>query len=423
MDEQTPNRGIKRTGSEISPPSNMPLEKVQVQEDMPSWAKLLLNGQNNIIETINGLKTSVDFSCTQSQAANTATEALQGEVNQLKSENQALKSKINKLEQWCAMLEQRLDGCENYSRKPNLLISGVNEDDTENCNAVAKKFFADKLDVAVEDQDIGTAHRVGTKSSDAQKSRPLLVRFNNMNKRQSVMTNAFKLKNTKLSVNQDYCQNTLAARRKLLSIYNHCKRHPQYKIGLKLNGDRLIIKGKAYTVANLDSLPDDLNPAKLATPTENGVTLFFTENSPLSNFYKCKFSIGGQEYCCVEQYLWARKAIVYGDEQSLYRIMNTDSQVMMKRVGHGIKPKDDGKVWLEMMPEVMTQGVHAKFTQNDNLKQFLAETGETILAEANPRDTKWGCGFGMFHTDAFNTNKWQGLNELGKIMMQVRDDL
>ena len=38
----------------------------------------------------------------------------------------------------------------------------------------------------------------------------------------------------------------------------------------------------------------------------------------------------------------------------------------------------------------MKVGLQAKFDQNLKLKQFLLDTGTTILVDANPKDKYWG---------------------------------
>ncbi len=56
-----------------------------------------------------------------------------------------------------------------------------------------------------------------------------------------------------------------------------------------LNVDKLIINGSVYTVDSLSTLPSELSPARRATRTdgEAGVTIFFTDVSPMLNFNKC----------------------------------------------------------------------------------------------------------------------------------------
>ncbi len=49
--------------------------------------------------------------------------------------------------------------------------------------------------------------------------------------------------------------------------------------------DKHIIEGRSYTVDSLDRLPQELSPARVATRTNGEIIAFFSEASPLSNFF------------------------------------------------------------------------------------------------------------------------------------------
>lgn len=43
--------------------------------------------------------------------------------------------------------------------------------------------------------------------------------------------------------------------------------------------------------------------------------------------------------------------------------------------------------------------------------------------EANPKDSIWSCGLAANDPDIFDQSKWKGQNLLGKILMQIREEL
>lgn len=61
---------------------------------------------------------------------------------------------------------------------------------------------------------------------------------------------------------------------------------------------------------------------------------------------------------------------------------------------------------------VMYHILVAKFTQNENLKKVLLDTGDKILVENSPYDYYWGCG-----------KNETGENRLGKLLMHLRNKL
>ena len=72
--------------------------------------------------------------------------------------------------------------------------------------------------------------------------------------------------------------------------------------------------------------------------------------------------------------------------------------------------------WDTLRFEVMKRVVRAKFADPD-LAEMLRGTGERELIELNTwRDSTWGCVLGK-------DGSWKGRNELGKILMRVREEL
>ncbi len=60
-------------------------------------------------------------------------------------------------------------------------------------------------------------------------------------------------------------------------------------------------------------------------------------------------------------------------------------------------------------------------TESKDLKQFVLETGDTELIEANPHDKYWGVGLALKDTNQLkDKNQWKGLNKLGNILNDIR---
>ena len=57
------------------------------------------------------------------------------------------------------------------------------------------------------------------------------------------------------------------------------------------------------------------------------------------------------------------------------------------------------------------------------LRKALLETEDAFLAEANPKDSIWGIGLDAETARQTNYYDWPGENFLGKILMEVRDEL
>ena len=69
----------------------------------------------------------------------------------------------------------------------------------------------------------------------------------------------------------------------------------------------------------------------------------------------------------------------------------------------------------------MQQVLMAKFTQVPECKEALLATGTKVVAEASPRDCKWGVGVGA--KKALDPANWRGANLLGDTLVRVREEI
>jgi hypothetical protein len=80
-------------------------------------------------------------------------------------------------------------------------------------------------------------------------------------------------------------------------------------------------------------------------------------------------------------------------------------------------------VWTKAREEAMFIACYAKFKNNSDILQLLQETGDRILVEASPTDAVWGIGLAPNNPRALNPINWNGMNLLGKCLMDVREVL
>ena len=142
-----------------------------------------------------------------------------------------------------------------------------------------------------------------------------------------------------------------------------------------------------------------------------------------SQWFYAPFVIEGIQYETAEQYMMAKKALLFHDYEHYVLIMNERDPQRCKELGKQVR-NFDAVVWDRCKEEIVYNGNYAKFDQNVKArKHYLFNTGDTILAEASPFDTVWGIGLEADHPDATNPAKWKGQNLLGKILMRVRKEL
>ncbi|CAH2213487.1 NADAR family protein [Tepidibacter aestuarii] len=153
-------------------------------------------------------------------------------------------------------------------------------------------------------------------------------------------------------------------------------------------------------------------------PNKNGKIT----KSCFSQWWMSEFSIGLDKYCCMEQYMMAEKARLFGDKEIKKEIMECKDPKEIKRLGRKVRNFDE-EIWNDVKHSIVLNGNYNKFIQNDDLREFLISTGDKILVEASPYDNIWGIGMSADNENINNPLSWKGQNLLGFALMEVRDEL
>ena len=145
--------------------------------------------------------------------------------------------------------------------------------------------------------------------------------------------------------------------------------------------------------------------------------------SCLSQWWMAEFRdfIYCNTYCCMEQYMMAEKARLFGDEDILQQILACKSPKAIKALGRKVR-NFASSVWDDVKHSIILTGSWNKFTQDDSLRKFFSETKD-VLVEASPYDSIWGIKMAADNIDSKNPCKWKGQNMLGFALMEVRDEI
>jgi len=133
------------------------------------------------------------------------------------------------------------------------------------------------------------------------------------------------------------------------------------------------------------------------------ITTFTDEYAFLSNFFPCSLFAGGT----LEHAYQACKCV---DPQERAAILAAPTAGRAKRLGSQCRLRPD---WEQIKDQVMLDLLRVKFSLPE-LRQRLLATGDAPLEEGNQwNDRYWGiCPAGS----------GDGLNRLGTLLMQVRDE-
>lgn len=163
-------------------------------------------------EEMRSLKTTVDDLKRSLEFTQCEVDDLRKEVKRLEKEKSADKTIIDDLKKQCQtadgnfeVLEDRCDYLEDYSRRNNVHIIGLEErpggETWEQTAEQVQKLLADKMQLP--DLPLERAHRVGQRME--LRARPVVARFLRYSDRELVMRNATKLRGTRIFINDDLC--------------------------------------------------------------------------------------------------------------------------------------------------------------------------------------------------------------------------
>lgn len=146
------------------------------------------------------------------------------------------------------------------------------------------------------------------------------------------------------------------------------------------------------------------------------------ENGYLSNWYPSRFTANDISFSSMEQYMMYKKAECFKDKDTAAKILATDDVAQIKALGRLVANYNES-YWNGVRQIIVFEGLLAKFSQNEDLKERLKSTGNDILAECAVRDRIWGIGLSMKDPNRFEIDKWNGQNLLGYALMMVREKL
>jgi ribA/ribD-fused uncharacterized protein len=132
------------------------------------------------------------------------------------------------------------------------------------------------------------------------------------------------------------------------------------------------------------------------------------EYGELSNFAPYPIKLRGKLWPTSEHFFQAQKFENRADQEDIRKV---SSPMIAARMGRDRKRKLR-RDWERVKVGIMREAVEAKFRQHAELTELLLATGDAKLVEHTENDDYWGDG-----------GDGSGRNELGRILMAVRDAL
>lgn len=176
---------------------------------------------------------------------------LRDEVVQVQQENAGIKAEMQCLKAELHGVKNHAVANEQYSRRNNVKIFGLQDEPEENCVTKVVQIVKEKLEIELTASQILAAHR--TRSQ--RKPQPMIVRFDAYATKMSVLKARSRLKGTRVSIAEDLCKD-------LMTVLNRVKEDDRV-VSSWAWGGKVLIKdrhGKVHSVLygqSLDDIIDD----------------------------------------------------------------------------------------------------------------------------------------------------------------------
>lgn len=259
----TADTGKKMSTIEIATKDNIE-NKTEI---IPQWARTLLEKvtqTHDVVASlearIKNLETIVDMAKQKaSEAKEIATHALdlasggKDLAKECMEQTSDFENKLENIEKENKLLRQQIQQMNDYSRRENLILEGLEDDCNETHETLQKKlhtFIKDKLAVVdASNIQIDKFHRLG--KSDPERCRAVIMRFKSTGDRMNIWNKRKNLKGSKYYLKEDFSPATKEARHKL-NPYLRAARAAGRRATLV--GEKLLVNGARYTVEDMPSL-------------------------------------------------------------------------------------------------------------------------------------------------------------------------
>ena len=311
----------------------------------------------------------------------------------------------------------------------SFIIRGITEEYKESESSIIDKIhhiLSEIMQGETKNEKLLASRRIVIKSCKClgqyirSRIRPVSVELLHKKDANFILDNRFDLAKG-VFVDREYPAEIERKRKTLLPILKAAKRIPDYKRQSKLEDNKLVLKGRSYTVNMLNQLPDKLNSFKVTSKEDENTVGFFKEINPLSNFYPSSFNHEGTNYISSEQFIQANKAKYFGDYDRQSMILGCTTSSECKNLAKQIRNVNDSK-WDEVAGNICYPGIQAKFYQNPYAMDCLIQkTGSKRIVEC-ATDRLWATGVPLGDPASLDETKWISPGIFGQILENIRSE-
>lgn len=208
------------------------------QEAFKSSVSLLFDSCN---KRINDLTDTVYEIKSQLETSQNEVKQLKLELSKCKDELQTKYTVIDSLQNNITHLENKISSIENHTRKKNIRIDGISENNQENWEQTqikVQKLIDETLQL--NDVKVDFAHRISSKD-DIKPIKTIIARMSHDMDKDKILKNTWRLKGSNIYISEDLSELTLEKRKSKLPEMKKAKEEGKIAYFKK---DKLIIKNR-----------------------------------------------------------------------------------------------------------------------------------------------------------------------------------
>lgn len=153
----------------------------------------------------------------------------------------------------------------------------------------------------------------------------------------------------------------------------------------------------------ISELPDEIKRLELVKKRPDVLTKLTTQRT----------------FRTAEKFMMMGKAALFKDNVTFAKMASINSPYHQKKLGQLVRNFDEA-TWMKYCRDIVKIGNYLKFSQDDDLKEKLLDTGDVLIVEGSPLDRIWGVGLRFDDPRIKDKTKWLGTNFLGECLMFVR---
>lgn len=169
---------------------------------------------------------------------------VQNRLNKQEHTIEMLMNHVAKQDQRIQELSDKQNDFQARSMKGNMIISGIEEKQSDNCKERASAFFRDQLEIA-KPIPIEVAHRIGTGENC-----PIIVKLHDNNDKQLIFQHSQKLKGTRYFISDQLPEELAEKKRQIFRIKGQNKKLPiAEQLLMNIKRDKLYINNEKFQLA------------------------------------------------------------------------------------------------------------------------------------------------------------------------------